>query len=92
MYQVRMPYRIESTYISPMVVRRLKSSSSSGLETRLLHWIPTPCSSNSAKYSQPKPKATGDRRLCREVRRRGRRVVNLPGSWDQRGHKSEQDK
>lgn len=87
MYQVRMPYRIESTYIRPMVVRRLKSSSSSGLETRLLHWIPTPCSSNSAKYSQPKPKATGDRRLCRGVG-----VVNLPGSCNQSGHKRKQDK
>lgn len=48
-----------------MAVRRLKSSSSSGLDTRFFHWIPTPCSSNRAKYSQPNPNATGDRRLCR---------------------------
>lgn len=64
MYQVRTAYRMESRYIIVMAVRRLKSSSSRGLDTRFIHWIPTPCSSNRAKYSQPNPNATGDSRLC----------------------------
>lgn len=63
MYQVMTPYRKVSNIIMTADVVMLKPSSSNGLSKKLSHWTPTPCSSNRAKYSQPKPKATGDSRL-----------------------------
>ena len=42
---------------------KLKTSAA-GPVPMLCHWAPSPCSSSSARLSQPNPKATGDRRLC----------------------------
>lgn len=67
MYQVSMPYTAASTMSIIMDRPRLKSSPSTGDWLMVLHWIPTPATSYSAKYLEPRPKAVVDIRDCRRA-------------------------
>lgn len=60
MYQVNTPYTAASMISIIMERPRLKSSPSTGDWLIVLHWMPTPATSYSAKYLEPRPKAVVD--------------------------------
>lgn len=60
MYQVSTPYTAASMMSIIMERPRLKSSPSTGDWLIVLHWMPTPATSYSAKYLEPRPNAVVD--------------------------------